>query len=219
MTNQIVLEAFKKAEDDSGKGSVNGKAEFLSEYILENYKYSISTKSLTRYYKGQSSPNLQINDCLALYLGYEDYKAYLKQNPGNKKNVFSGGMRYNLYSKRNLVILLMLILLIVTSGYIGFISSKKECMVWNQDHYVKTECKGLKSERRFIPYIYNNFKKIQVSDSISFFKNGKANIWYDKTDGEIELFSAPGIHPINGNTLKPITKYMVNKYFYDIKGE
>ena len=80
MTHQIIIAAFKKAEAETEKDSINANAEFLSEFIFEKFKYSISTKSLTRYYKGESSPNQKVKDYLAQYLGYESYDIYIKWN-------------------------------------------------------------------------------------------------------------------------------------------
>ena len=88
MIHQIIIAAFKKAETETEKDSINANAEYLSEYIFEKFKYSISTKSLTRYYKGESSPNQKVKDYLAQYLGYESYDIYIKwnSNSNSRKN-------------------------------------------------------------------------------------------------------------------------------------
>ncbi len=48
-------------------------------------------------------------------------------------------------------------------------------------------------------------KKFKEDDSV--------RIWYGKNrEGELEYFSSQGLHPQTGKTLKPITRYMIEKY-------
>ena len=85
-------------------------------------------------------------------------------------------------------------------------------MVWMEDHYQKTSCSGSDLEQSLNQEILENLKKIEVTETTEFFRNGKVQVWYDKTDGELEFFSYYGIHPVNGKTLKPMTTYMIEKY-------
>lgn len=214
MTKRIIEAAFKKAERETGRETVNANAKFLSEYILESYKYSISTKSVTRYYKGESSPNLQVLNYLAQYLGYDNYETYLAWNSGLDKEELDSipGQQNFLSSKKTLAIISILIIVIAVSGYIGFKNGESHCMVWKHDHYEKVDCTGSIGEKKIVPYIFNNFRKVQVSDTTTFFKKGEVQIWYDKSNNDVEFFTAPGIHPSNGKTLKPISEYMIEKY-------
>ena len=91
-------------------------------------------------------------------------------------------------------------------------------MVWNEDHYVEVnfdvrtydvkQIKAFKEER--ITY----FKKVTPACDYSFFNdNGSVRIWYGKNpEKELEYFTALGLHPETGITLKPITQYMINKH-------
>ena len=213
MTHQIINAAFSKAESETEKDSINANAEFLSEYIFEKFRYSISTKSLTRYYKGESSPNHKVKDYLAQYLGYESYDIYIQWNSTSKQmDELEEKKKSHLFSNKKLIVALSFLMVLATSSYLGYISGKEECMIWNNDHYIKTECSGRSEERKFISHIYNNLKKVEVSETTTFFKNGEVRIWYYKSNGELEYFSSPGKHPVSGKTLKPITKYMIDKY-------
>ncbi|MCB7481631.1 hypothetical protein [Christiangramia sediminis] len=213
MTHQIINAAFKKAESETEKDSINANAEFLSEYIFEKFRYSISTKSLTRYYKGESSPNQKVKDYLAQYLGYESYDIYIQWNStSNQMDELEEKKKIHLFSNKKLIVALSFLMVVATSSYLGYISGKEECMIWNNDHYIKTECSGRSEEQKFIPNTYNNLKKVEVSETTTFFKNGEVRIWYYKSNGELEYFSSPGKHPVSGKTLKPITKYMIDKY-------
>ena len=213
MTHHIIIAAFKKAEAETEKDSINGNAEFLSEYIFEKFKYSISTKSLTRYYKGESSPNQKVKDYLAQYLGYECYDVYIKWNStSTQKSKLEEKKKSDLFLNKKVIIALGFIMVVATSSYLGYMGGQEECMIWNNDHYIKTECDGSRNDRKFISHIYNNLKKVQVSDTTTFFRNGEVQIWYYKSNGELEYFSSPGKHPVSSKTLKPITKYMIDKY-------
>ncbi len=213
MTHQIIIAAFKKAEAETEKNSINANAEFLSEYILEKFKYSISTKSLSRYYKGESSPNQKVKDYLAHYLGYESYEIYIKWNSSSsQKDEQVENKKSYILSNKKLIVALSFLMVIATSSYLGYLGGKEECMIWSNDHYIKTECIGNSEERKFIPHIYENMKKVEVSDKTTFFKDGEVQIWYDKSNGQLDFFTSPGIHPVNGKTLKPITEYMIEKY-------
>jgi len=96
----------------------------------------------------------------------------------------------------------------------------KNCMVWVKNHYQATEYDKVKDTAEVIALnqdVLANFKKITVSDSTTFFKNGDYNrplVWYGKSPNkrEYEYFNRPGLHPETGKTLKPISRYIIKKY-------
>ena len=62
---------------------------------------------------------------------------------------------------------------------------------------------------------FENFRIVDVDITTSFFseQNQKPLLWYYKTEnGEIEYYTAPGLHPVNGKTLKAVTEYIIEKY-------
>ena len=88
-------------------------------------------------------------------------------------------------------------------------------MQWTGDYYEKVDCIQEIKSLDLKPYdeIQFGLKKINVSDTTSFFKLGEPCIWYGKSvDGNYECFNIPGLHPETGKTLKPITQYIVDKY-------
>ena len=111
-------------------------------------------------------------------------------------------------------------LLLFTSGYL--VKEKffpnKECMQWNENHYEVVNCNTAKQSivalHEIIPLEERevNLKKIAVNKETIFFKNGKAQIWYGKIDGEVVYFNTYGTNPETGKHLKPITEYIINKY-------
>ncbi|MDR7212664.1 hypothetical protein [Flavobacterium piscis] len=113
---------------------------------------------------------------------------------------------------------------IVAVFCLGFLISyylfpKKQCMQWSNDHYEKVICdlesNGFLSNVGLEPFDERKFelKKLKACDTTSFFKLGRPCVWYGKsTDGNYECFSAPGLHPETGITLRPITEYMISKH-------
>lgn len=97
----------------------------------------------------------------------------------------------------------------------GLFFPEKECMMWKEDHYVAVDCLNDTGVLGQIIPIDENVMKLKKMDSnkkLNFFNNDKPIVWYYKHDGVVELFNAPGFHPINEKPLKPITKYMIKKY-------
>ncbi|WP_405199364.1 hypothetical protein [Christiangramia sp. LLG6405-1] len=214
---KFLEEIFKKAEKESGIKSLRGKCEYISESLLENFKYQLSYKSLERYYKNDSIPKGETIDILARYLGYSDYNEYLLSKNSAENNKLEINVtkepkgQYAIKGFRQWV-LIALIPLICTAGYISFMNESEECMIWVEDHYESKKCEGERGEQIYRAYLVENFRQIEVSDTTSFFKNGEVQVWYDKFNNELYYFTAPGINPENGKTLRPITNYMINKY-------
>ncbi len=93
---------------------------------------------------------------------------------------------------------------------------KKECMQWSSNHYEVVDCSSQSSSPIDPRIPINNerldLKKLDPQTIKTYFENGQPSVWYAKIEGKIELFNQPGLHPTTGRTLKPITKYMINKY-------
>jgi hypothetical protein len=96
----------------------------------------------------------------------------------------------------------------------------KNCMVWVKDHYEAVEYDEVNKSadaKRMNQDLLDNFKKIKVCDTITFFKNGNKEeplVWYARgsNKGEYDYFNQPGLHPVTGKTLKKITPYIIKKY-------
>ncbi|MBF7093512.1 hypothetical protein IUY40_18425 [Flavobacterium sp. ALJ2] len=102
----------------------------------------------------------------------------------------------------------------------------ENCMVWNKDHYEEIPCEQVSNAiTLFKPIVIkkdesliSNFKKIKVCDTTIFFKMGRPCIWYGRSfDGGYEYFTAPGLHPETGRTLKSITPYIIDKHILNKK--
>lgn len=117
----------------------------------------------------------------------------------------------------------------VGTGVLSFLSllvyycfaQKSECMQWSGDHYEEVSCdleiQGIGTYNVVEPFDERiiNLRKIQVCDTTTFFKNGEAIIWYTKVNDSVEFFNTHGRHPENKKPLKPVTKYIIDKYVKD----
>lgn len=121
--------------------------------------------------------------------------------------------------EKNILVLLLFVSLI-TTYYFAF--QKKQCMQWSGDHYENVDCELPHDSANFkiIPLDKGllSLKKIHVCDTTKFFKNDEAIIWYAKTNDGIEFFNTHGRHPENENALRPVTKYIIDKYVISEKG-
>lgn len=133
----------------------------------------------------------------------------------SQKSVFIKGKK-----KRNVIIGLIGLTGLFSLGYTtkDLIFPKKQCMQWQENHYELLDCQSkvssLYTTSPIIPIDEDiiELNKLKVCDTTTFFKGGKAIIWYCKVDGEPEYFDDSGFHPITGKTLKPVTDYIIKKY-------
>nr|WP_299214970.1 hypothetical protein [uncultured Allomuricauda sp.] len=99
-----------------------------------------------------------------------------------------------------------------------FIDNK--CMTWADSIYVSVSCdKGPFSIHgtKVVPLDkikLKNMRKVEVDAAYKFFSNANEPlIWYyKKSSREIEYFTAPGLHPTNGETLRKITTHIIETY-------
>lgn len=97
-----------------------------------------------------------------------------------------------------------------------YVFPKEQCMQWSEDHYEKVDCdfKADVTEKveRFDESKFG-LKKIKVCDTTTCFINGNAIVWYAKTSSDkADFFNTHGRHPENDKPLRPVTKYIVDKY-------
>ncbi|WP_264520935.1 hypothetical protein [Flavobacterium sp. N1994] len=126
----------------------------------------------------------------------------------------------NLSTKKKLIIGLLGFTALFSIGYTAkdLVLPTKECMQWQSDHYVLVDCQsennGLFASSPIIPYDENAvaLHKLMVCDTTTFFEGGKAIIWYCKVGRLPEFFDGPGLHPITGKALRPVTNYIIGKY-------
>ena len=92
-------------------------------------------------------------------------------------------------------------------------------MVWHEDHYIEVDFDSEKYKMNQLKLLKEErielFKKIlPICGETTFFNgDGSVAIWYGKNkDKTLEYFTALGLHPETGKTLKPITGYMIEKY-------
>ena len=188
--------------------------------------------------KKEISPDLL--NILAHYIGYESFGDFNQKNQLTKKeekeivsvepiiddNIPEEESIINLPSKknnffekiklqRNKIIAGSGIATILASGglFLNSINQNSSCMIWKENHYEEIECEETSPQMNAVPYNETVFqlKKITKPDTLNF-ENALDKVWYTKKNGEVEFYTNYGLHPENGKTLKPVTKYILTKY-------
>ncbi|MDT3402253.1 hypothetical protein [Mucilaginibacter terrae] len=87
-----------------------------------------------------------------------------------------------------------------------------ECMYWDNYHYVATSCNVPRPDTPLIALDearLKHFTRIERIDTIT--KNSVGKLWWVSIDGQIEIYTSGGTHPLYPNkTLKKVTDYVVN---------
>lgn len=234
MHRKLILKAFEKAKNEEEKktgivASKNRLSEIISEVLLNDYKCVFGDKSLrVLYAKAKSNDEevveikqLRVVDSLCKYLGYEDYIDFINKNSilktsaellRNKKGI---DKIINLMIKNKVSLILGILLIVV---FIIFSKKQQRWMIWENNQYIEVEFDKEKFSLDELK-IYDEesiatFKKVEPSCDMAFFdKEGNVKIWYGKNlKGDLEIFTTLGLHPETGKTLKPISKYMIDKY-------
>ncbi len=113
---------------------------------------------------------------------------------------------------KKITITISFVSVILAIVYFGKGLRQKECMIWSEDHYERVKCDSNDISLRYNQDWVDNFKKIELDPTMTFFNNGEPIYWYSKTNNTIEFFTMGGTHPIENIELKPITQLIVRKY-------
>jgi len=155
--------------------------------------------------------------------GDNDSKPYIRfeDTDFKEENVKTENFRSKNNFKKKIAIVFLGVIGLTSIGYTAknMIAPDLQCMQWQKNHYEVVDCnsenqQGLLKQYDVIPFdeLQSKLIKIDVSDTTTFFKNGKPLYWYCKVNGKPDFFNTHGIHPETGKALRPVTDYIVNKY-------
>ncbi|WP_444647617.1 hypothetical protein [Flavobacterium columnare] len=205
-------------------------------YNLPNFDVD-KFRPICNFFKGKTSaPNQDILDVMALLVNLQPRPLgdFLKSkhNPPKNHAIDKTGSSVVLSNKpmdllpkkmisssRNR--LLILICLFLCLSIIVYWNFKREnsCLEWQNNRYIEVACNkeinGFAELNTKVPYNERLLllRRIIPNDTITYFKNDKAVIWYCKMDEDhIELFNQPGHHPVTNKPLKAITEYIIERY-------
>ena len=214
---EIVRKVFEKAKTEHASHSRFALSSHISDHS------DLSSKTLERAYdryinkkKKYGAPQAESVDLCCKYLGYDNYADYIKKRktvPATKWTI-------------PILVVVSLVLAIVMGIRYGNNTNptgekaENQCMAWADSLYVEVPCTskpyssfGTKVEPMDITKL-KHFKKVEVNMATQFFsEDDKPLLWYHKNkEGEIEYFTAPGLHPTNDKTLRKITPYIIQTY-------
>lgn len=94
----------------------------------------------------------------------------------------------------------------------GYLPGGRNCMYWDNDHYVATSCDVPRLDTPLVhldPAKLRGFRRIKHVDTLTY--NSVNKLWYVRVGGIIEVYSAEGKHPLYPNKkLTRLTYYAVN---------
>lgn len=234
--NKLIRQCFEKAlQQEEERGSINPSksrlATVLSDYIEEHQDFQFGERRLRDYYNEVlADTQVEIKqpavlNGLSSFLGYNDYHDFILRLAEDKKDPIPlepekkvvETLRIKTFIKHHKV---SVAIAVISAVIILFLMASKQqrWMNWNGNNYVETsfDAEKLKSGTLKI------YKEDRVSSFIllepqcdtKFFNvDGSVRVWYSKNkNGSLDFFSDYGLHPITGKTLKPITKYIIDKY-------
>lgn len=225
MHRNLLSQAFKKARKDLGSDRITHLSKHLSDYIEEKGKGPYGERILRDNYNKileNSEETIYIRDyaadALSEYIGFASFADFIKSNLNTKSAL---NPKPSGFLKKNKLIIL-LFLVVILGVFIYDSATKQRWMVWHEDHYIEVDFDTKKHDinqlKLYKEERIKDFKKITaLCDKTKFFNaDGSVNIWYGKNrNKELEYFTALGLHPETGKTLKPITQYMIDKHICD----
>lgn len=227
MLKELLSQLYHKLENekDNDRKSKTGCFNYFVERILEerygkpNY---ISSKAIKGYFEkyvegrenNAGEPGTELKNIMSQYLGYQNFLNFETKNGNNLIGVFYANKRMKTPFAKALLLVILISILSIGIYYKEFLN-KEDCIVWKLDHYEKIDCKYESPNPLLKGVNIEEFKKVKVSNTTTFFVNGHPAIWYGKSEeGELEYFNSRGVHPITLKELKPITEHIINKYVY-----
>lgn len=132
---------------------------------------------------------------------------------------FKEKVLYNFRERLKNTIIATIVIFGLISAVIYFAFFKNHCMQWSNDHYEIVDCDlkiegiGIPARIELLDKSLVTLHKVNVCDTTTCFdKNGDAIIWYAKTANGVDFFNGHGRHPENNSALRPVTRYILNKY-------
>lgn len=233
MNKILIIKAFEKARikkqaEGLKKPSQTELSEELSNFIDENEGFKLGERSFRDYYNeankllGKESDisikQLSVINGLCKYLDFDNYHTFLDSIEVDKNKSKVKTVKDLLNSNK-------VVLIIISMLFIGVLiynsATRQRWMVWQEDHYVEVKFDPEKYDINQLKLYKEErikfFKKVDVTcDTLFFNKDNSVRFWYGKNNSKkLEYFSALGLHPETGKTLKPITQYMIDKYICD----
>ena len=206
---KIVEKVFEKAKETSVNDSKNALCNNVADSC--NLSYKTLERLFGKYIEnnGENSKHSENTvDELCRYLGYLSYADYLgKTKMGEGLQI--GGRTWKMLIGTSLLIIVVVLV------YFQFFDQR--CMTWTGNEYVKVACSS-SQKYSVVPldrFKLKRMKKVDVDAATNFFNEETKDplIWYYKVDEKtLEYFTDAGKHPVNRETLKAITPYIIEKY-------
>lgn len=229
MYKEVVIRSYEKAEREvAGRVSRTAVLSHLAETITTTYRYSVSERTLRNLYQQSldAKTDIRINSALlqklCLYLGHASYQEFLSVHfPPSKPPFF-------VRNKKTLQLALGIAIVLLTVNFISFLSgdsspcaNQKMALQWQDSLYILVPLAIDKinsgAQKPCDENLLTGFRKVNPDGSYPFFtSNNSPNLFYERgLGGSYEFFTMIGYHPETNKPLKPITRYIIEKYIVE----
>ena len=237
MLKELLKQLYSKLESEfeNDRKNKTGNFDFFEERVLKEERFkkypnvSVTSKTMKNYYekhvegrKNKSKePTTDLKNLIAEYLDYKNYADFVLSNTSSelpkrktKATDLSPKKWYQKYF--NEIAISSAVLFISLFSFFIYKNNyavNHNCIVWNGKYYEESSClveNSINNSNHAINITV--FKKVTVTKNTTFFKNGRAIIWYGKNkEGKREFFSDRGFHPETLKELKPITRTILDR--------
>ena len=212
---QTASRLHKKFVEKSNNENVTTSDPFLKNVIAEyldysNYKHFTEENYLKDEFENESE-ELNQNHIDSSAYDSSGKEIIEEKNSNFLKSIFNNVFKTKKYKKHIITVMLSLFSFIGINYSSTFLYSGNY-IKWNNDRFKKTFSTDENAIDNSIYKIdIENFQKVDLDTSYTFFTKGVANYWYGKNNDHIrEFFTDRGIHPETKQELKPITRDILN---------
>ena len=226
MHKKLILSAFKKGEEERKKSGDNSPAptniaKTISDFLSNDFGMGLTERRLMQFYNKANQlrasrediniSKIKVVEGLCHYVGHTSYEEFVK-------SISSPAEKLVCYLRKNQNTLIICVFTIAIT-FVVSLTGRKRWMIWDETKFVEVTFDKELLERGELK-VFNanqikNFKRIKKPNCRTpyFNSRGEPITWYYKVKkGHLEVYSAPGLHPKNGKTLKPITAYMIKEH-------
>ena len=165
MSIEVIVLAFKKAGKEIGSSKKTHRAQHISDFLLEEYKYSINERTLRDYYtnsltneEGLEELKPKVLSYLCNYLGYTDYADFITKNQTEEvvrqeikstsiqtktkdlSKESGKGFNPKILVYLGLVFLALILITIIVDKNVVNANPNVNCMTWADTLYVSISC-------------------------------------------------------------------------------
>jgi hypothetical protein len=213
---------LRRAIENYGTGKLKSVISVLKDEKMAQHQFRLELAAILVDFTPRPFQNFVKNDGVHFESGKTSFETVRQAETASNPAVTNTPAKSRSANGKKIIIAVGLLLLVcmLIVGFKSIYFPAKNCMIWTGFEYKAISCEdkptGLMIHtERVVPRdeeLLLYMKKIDPNAKTVFFKNQKPIVWYSKYDGKCEYFTWPGLHPVTGKTLKPITRTIIDNH-------